>query len=42
MQDNLYHLGVPDVFGFVERMHETAERLLIVDTHTACARRTEP
>jgi SAM-dependent methyltransferase len=31
----LYHLGVPDVFGFVERMHETSKRLLIVDTHTS-------
>jgi SAM-dependent methyltransferase len=33
----LYHLNSPDVFHLVERMHEMADNLVIIDTHVSLA-----
>ena len=33
----LYHLGVPDVFAFIERMAEVCQGISIIDTHVSLA-----
>ena len=35
----LYHLDIPDVFDFVQRMYEISDRLVVIDTQVALSAR---
>lgn len=35
----LYHIDVPDVFRFVEKLHEVSRRIVVIDTHISVANR---